>query len=100
MYNTIEEEMVDWSVDELAEEAQNPTPYPEQKEVLRAIAHHPMGTEERVEVALAQSWHLPKDIRDEIITRTGSIRVIDTLLETGGLTKKEKKLALSKYSSL
>lgn len=98
--DTAELEIVDWNVDELAEEAQNPTPYPEKEEYLRAIAHHPMGTEERVEIALAQNGDLPTDVRDEILTRTGSIKVIDTLLESGSLSPDERVYAHSKVSAI
>jgi hypothetical protein len=71
-----------WGSSALAEEAQNPSWYNHKSEVLWAIAEHPNGSDELVQMALASNEHLPSDLIEHLIRVTPSTRVLHTLIAT------------------
>jgi len=76
------EEMHDWTIEELAEEAQNPTPYDRKDEYLRAIAYHPRGNHILVQLALASNEQLPSDVAELLIHVSPYATVVETIITT------------------
>ena len=74
------EEIMDWTIEELAEEAQNPSAYPHKEEYLRAIAYHPRGSHVLVQLALACNEDLPSDVVELLIHVSPYATVIETLI--------------------
>ena len=74
------EEIKDWSIEELAEEAQNPSYYDHKDEFLRAISYHPRGGHILVQLALASNEDLPSDVVDLLIKISPYASVVETLI--------------------
>ena len=74
------DEIREWTVEELAEEAQNPTQYDRKDEYLRAIAYHANGSHILVQLALASNEDLPEDLVELLIHVSPYATVIETLI--------------------
>jgi hypothetical protein len=89
-----------WGVDALAEEAQNPAWYNHKAEVLRAIAYHPNGADELVQMALASNEDLPQDLAELLIRVSPSTRVLQTLIATQELNEADMQRARDAIGSI